>query len=70
MAYRGSALSSIAQIKEQIMLTGGVLTSVAMGVGSDETFRGYNGRAGSGVYDRRDITVDEPVDMHALFCYG
>jgi hypothetical protein len=29
MAYRGSALSSLAQIKEQIMLNGGVLQYVA-----------------------------------------
>jgi hypothetical protein len=43
---------------------------MAMALSAEETFRGYDGRLSGGVYDRRDIAEDEPVEMHALFCYG
>jgi hypothetical protein len=70
MAYRGSALGSLAQIKERIMLNGGVLTSIAMAIGPGKAFRVYDGRANRGMYDPRDIADNEPVELHALFCYG
>jgi hypothetical protein len=69
MAYDGSALSSLAKIKEQIMLNGGVLTSMI--IGPTATFRLYDGRANGGVFDDTTVLSDaRAAEPHALFCYG
>jgi hypothetical protein len=69
MAYDGNALSSMAKIKEHIMLNGGVLTSIV--ISPTATFRGYDGRANGGLYDdTTDLTDARVAELHALFCYG
>jgi hypothetical protein len=68
MAYEGSAQSSVAKFKEQIMLTGGILTSLV--TGPSDAFRTYTGAVNGGVYDPRDVTDLNAAELHALFCYG
>jgi hypothetical protein len=72
VAYAGSALTTVARAKEQIMLTGGVMTSVAM---SPATFKDFvaNKTAASGVFSVNEdvrMAAQPDVVMHAVFCYG
>ncbi|WIA33406.1 hypothetical protein OEZ86_006540 [Tetradesmus obliquus] len=75
MAYGGSALNSIGKVKSQIMLNGGVLTSIAMSQAVFKRFEVYNTNA---VFDSTDDLSQEgstggpeaAAYMHALFCYG
>jgi hypothetical protein len=63
MANDGSALGSLARIKQQIILDGGVLTSL----GISPAFESYT--ATSRVIDG-DIPENEVPNWHAVFCYG
>jgi hypothetical protein len=66
-SYEGNALGTQARIKEQIMLSGGVMTSVAMSSrgANNRKFLSYVG----GVLNGTDRVED--VDWFlALFCYG
>jgi hypothetical protein len=72
LAYSGSALTSMARIKEQIMLNGGVFASMAMSPAAFRRFAEYK-TAANGVFtadeDARAIGKEDLV-MHAVFCYG
>jgi hypothetical protein len=76
LAYGGSALNTIGKIKSQIMLNGGVITSIAMSPAVFARFKAYSSQ--SGVFDTtedlsssRNVGASEAdVYMHALFCYG
>jgi hypothetical protein len=72
MAYAGSALTSMAKIKEQIMLTGGVFTSLAMSLNLFGDFVA-NKTSTNGIFsiieDLQSVTANSVV-MHAVFCYG
>jgi hypothetical protein len=72
LANAGSALSTMAKAKEQIMLTGGVMTSIAM---SQNFFRSFvDNRTGANSVFATDedarLIASEPFFMHAVFCYG
>lgn len=71
MAYSGSPLQSMAQVKEQIMLAGGVLTSLTMSEAAFQRFKDYNST--SGIFDT-DETLEQgtqaAIYRHAVFCYG
>jgi hypothetical protein len=64
MANDGSALGSVARIKQQIVLRGGVLTSLAI----LPTFEAYIGAAASRIVDG-EVPQDD-TRWHAVFCYG
>jgi hypothetical protein len=72
LANSGNALSTMARAKEQIMLTGGVMTSIAM---SQSIFRSFvaNRTGANSVFtaneDARTFASEQPA-MHAVFCYG
>lgn len=72
MAYSGNPLATMAQVKEQIMLNGGVITSLAL---SNNAFSAFveNKTSSNGVFgvaeDLRD-TARGDLSMHAVFCYG
>lgn len=75
LAYGGSALNSIGKVKSQIMLSGGVLTSIAMSQAVFDRFKAYSST--SGVFETtedlspsKSDAASEAVYMHALFCYG
>lgn len=68
MAYDGNSLDTMAKVKQQIMLNGGVLTSKAFG--PTDSFKRYDGKAAGAVYDPSDITDGTEPELHALFCYG
>jgi hypothetical protein len=72
LAYSGSALSTMARAKEQIMLTGGVMTSMAM---SQTTFKSFveNRTGTNGIFAANEdvrVIASAPSFMHAVFCYG
>jgi hypothetical protein len=72
VAYAGSALTTIARAKEQIMLTGGVMTSIAM---SSSRFMDFvaNRTAANGVFSANEnvrVAAQQDVVMHAVFCCG
>lgn len=70
MVYNGNALSSMALVKEQIMLNGGVFTSMALGETDFLRFVDYKA-AGDGVFTAaQDIPTGANGRMHAVFCYG
>jgi hypothetical protein len=72
MAYSGNPLATMAQVKEQIMLTGGVIMSMALSAGAFGAFV-TNMTSQSGVFGvAEDLTEAAPgnVAMHAVFCYG
>jgi hypothetical protein len=72
MAYEGNALDTMAKVKEQIMLNGGVITSMAMGPQAFQDF--INNRTGVNaafsVAEALRTTAPGNVEMHAVFCYG
>jgi hypothetical protein len=75
-AYEGSALNTIGKIRSQIMLNGGVITSIAMSQNVFDRFKLYTSK--SAVFDttedlspsRSAGAPDAAAYMHALFCYG
>ncbi|WIA33138.1 hypothetical protein OEZ86_006289 [Tetradesmus obliquus] len=72
VAYGGSALTSMPKMKEQIMLAGGVFTSMAMSKAAFGAFSN-NKTADNGVFnfteDPRTLNPGNII-MHAVFCYG
>jgi hypothetical protein len=72
IAYDGNPLDTMAKVKEQIMLSGGVMTSMAV---SFTTFGDFvaNTTSADGVFaaaeDLRENAQGD-VLMHAVFCYG
>lgn len=62
MAYDGSAVDTVAKVKQAIMLNGGVLTALA----SLPAFEFLNCTT---PYDA-DASASEEPDWHAAFCYG
>uniref|UniRef100_A0A383W5T9 Peptidase C1A papain C-terminal domain-containing protein n=1 Tax=Tetradesmus obliquus TaxID=3088 RepID=A0A383W5T9_TETOB len=72
VAYGGSALTSMPKMKEQIMLAGGVFTSMAMSKAAFGAFSN-NITADNGVFnfteDPRRLNPGNII-MHAVFCYG
>ncbi|KAF6257657.1 hypothetical protein COO60DRAFT_1695321 [Scenedesmus sp. NREL 46B-D3] len=70
MAYDANALATMASAKELIMLSGGVLASMALSEGAFRRFGRYKASA-SGVF-RIDEDLKDPKGayMHAVFCYG
>jgi hypothetical protein len=72
VADAGSALTTMARVKEQMMLTGGVFTSLAMSATSFDRFvankTGANG-AFTTTDDARKLGPANSI-MHAVFCYG
>jgi hypothetical protein len=72
VVYDGNALDTMAKVKEQIMLNGGVMTSMAM---SNRAFDDFvkNVTSANGPFGAaEDLTLAAPegVSMHAAFCYG
>jgi hypothetical protein len=72
IAYNGNPLNTMAKVKEQIMLYGGVITSMAM---SFRTFSDFvaNTTSADGVFAASEDltrTFQGDVLMHAVFCYG
>jgi hypothetical protein len=72
VAYDGKPLDSMAKVKEQIMLTGGVMTSMAMSLQSFEAF--VNNKTGANAVftmaeDLRKAFISN-VATHAAFCYS
>ncbi|WIA40756.1 hypothetical protein OEZ86_004437 [Tetradesmus obliquus] len=66
-AYNGNALKPMAKVKEQIMLTGGVITSMALPWADFERFTGYK----QGVFlAMNELQPGTEGVMHAVFCYG
>lgn len=65
MAYDGSALGNMAQVKEQIMLHGGVMTAMAV----TPEFYSYTGLAPAEVFDG-EIPEGAQPEWHAVFCFG
>ncbi|WIA38518.1 hypothetical protein OEZ86_001839 [Tetradesmus obliquus] len=68
-AYDANALDSMAKVKQRIMLSGGVIASMAM---SDAAFRQFQtyGAAGDAVFAPNEDLAGNPATMHAIFCYG
>jgi hypothetical protein len=67
-ANDANALDSMAKLKERIMLSGGVIASMAMSDIEFQRFLAYG--AAGGVYSpTEDLSGEDPV-MHAVFCYG
>jgi hypothetical protein len=67
IAYGGNPLPSMAKVKEQIMLTGGVMTSMAPSMSGFERFTKYK----AGVCSAMDeLQSGDAGIMHAVFCYG
>lgn len=72
MADAGSALATMARVKEQIMLTGGVFASMAM---SPTTYGSFvaNKTTASGTFattENANKLAPDSLVMHAVFCYG
>jgi hypothetical protein len=65
LAYDGNALGTIARVKQQIMLHGGVLTSLA----KLQSLEDYPAFSADQVYDVVVKATDQP-QWHAVFCYG
>jgi hypothetical protein len=60
----------MAKAKERIMLSGGVITSMAMSSDAFQQFQAY-GAAADAVYSVvEDLAGALPDTMHAVFCYG
>ncbi|WIA34515.1 hypothetical protein OEZ86_012838 [Tetradesmus obliquus] len=71
VADAGSALTTMTRVKEQIMLTGGVLASMAMSQTTFSQFVAYKTAANSIFTTNEDVSkVLEDVVMHAVFCCG
>ncbi|WIA44571.1 hypothetical protein OEZ86_007296 [Tetradesmus obliquus] len=75
IANDGNALDTMAKVKEQIMLHGGVMTSLAMTDGPNGAFAAFvaNKTAANGAFSvAEDLRFSAPggVAMHAVFCYG
>ncbi|WIA24084.1 hypothetical protein OEZ85_013692 [Tetradesmus obliquus] len=75
IANDGNALDTMAKVKEQIMLHGGVMTSLAMTDGQNGAFAAFvaNKTAANGAFSvAEDLRFSAPggVAMHAVFCYG
>ncbi|WIA24077.1 hypothetical protein OEZ85_013685 [Tetradesmus obliquus] len=75
IANDGNALDTMAKVKEQIMLHGGVMTSLAMTDGQNGAFAAFvaNKTATNGAFSvAEDLRFSAPggVVMHAVFCYG
>jgi hypothetical protein len=71
-AYDGNPLDTMAKIKEQIMLNGGVITSMAMSAGAFTNFVANKTAANAVFAVSEDLRSAAPavVAMHAVFCYG
>lgn len=70
MVYNGNALSSMALVKEQIMLNGGVFTSMALGESDFLRFVDFKAAADGVFTAAQDIPTGANGRMHAVFCYG
>uniref|UniRef100_A0A383W290 Peptidase C1A papain C-terminal domain-containing protein n=1 Tax=Tetradesmus obliquus TaxID=3088 RepID=A0A383W290_TETOB len=69
-AYNANALDTMAKVKQRIMLSGGVITSMAMSDAAFQQFQAY-AAAGDAVYSPSDdLASASSVIMHAIFCYG
>ncbi|WIA18232.1 hypothetical protein OEZ85_009701 [Tetradesmus obliquus] len=68
-AYNANALNTMAKVKERIMLSGGVIASMAMSDAAFQQFQAY-GVAGDAVYAPPDDPASAVSVMHAVFCYG
>ncbi|WIA18237.1 hypothetical protein OEZ85_009706 [Tetradesmus obliquus] len=69
-AYDANALDSMAKVKQRIMLSGGVIASMAMSVDNAlGQFRAY-GAAGDAVFAPNEDLASAEWTMHAIFCYG
>jgi hypothetical protein len=70
VAYRSNALSSMAMVKEQIMLNGGVFTSMALSPADFLRFVDYK-PAATGVFTAaQPLAAGAEPKMHAVFRYG
>jgi hypothetical protein len=72
VAYDGNALDTMAKVKEQIMLNGGVITSMAMSQRAFDSFSSNATKAYGAFTTAEDLRRSAPdaVVMHAVFCYG
>jgi hypothetical protein len=67
IAYSGNPLPSIAKVKEQIMLNGGVTTSMALSLPDFQRFTNYK----EGVFSAMgELHSGVEGIMHAVFCFG
>jgi hypothetical protein len=70
MADDGNALTSMADVKETIMLSGGVIASMALSLPAFGQFTQYVASAKRVFSPIEDLTTSPEVVMHAIFCYG
>jgi hypothetical protein len=72
LAYDGNAVDTNAKVKEQIMLTGGVITSMAISLVAFDDL--INNRTGANAAFARmeDLKKAAPANvwLHAVFCYS
>jgi hypothetical protein len=72
LANDANALGSMAEVKERIMLSGGVIASMAMSSDTFQQFEAY-GTKGDAVFAPNEDLAGAPLSsltMHAVFCYG
>jgi hypothetical protein len=73
MAYDANSLTSMAMVKERIMLSGGVLTPLAMSASDFKQFEEYSASSSSTFTTSEALSADRASDVtmwHAVFCYG
>ncbi|WIA38174.1 hypothetical protein OEZ86_001526 [Tetradesmus obliquus] len=60
----------MAMVKQSIMLSGGVIASMAMTDGAFEKLLSYGGKSDAVYAPFEDLARATTVTMHAIFCYG
>uniref|UniRef100_A0A383WKQ7 Peptidase C1A papain C-terminal domain-containing protein n=1 Tax=Tetradesmus obliquus TaxID=3088 RepID=A0A383WKQ7_TETOB len=69
-AYNANALDSMAKVKERVMLSGGVIASMAMSDAAFQQFQAYGAEGDAVFAPPDDLASADTVTMHAIFCYG
>jgi hypothetical protein len=60
----------MAKVKERIMLSGGVIASMAMSDTAFQQFEAYGTKGNAVFTPNEDLAGALSVTMHAVFCYG
>lgn len=69
-AYDSNALNTMAMVKHRIMLSGGVIASMAMSDDAFERFKTYGTQRDDVYSPFEDLARAVSAIMHAIFCYG
>ncbi|WIA16006.1 hypothetical protein OEZ85_012739 [Tetradesmus obliquus] len=72
VSYNAAPLTTMAMVKERIMLSGGVMTSMAMTNDTYRQFEEYNSKLKKDIITAPQQGADEDsiAARHAVFCYG